>query len=31
MKVITRWSEIPQFETEEDEAAFWAKRASTSV
>ena len=24
MKVITRWSEIPHFETDEDEAAFWA-------
>ena len=24
MKIITRWSEIPQFETEEEEAAFWA-------
>ena len=24
MKVITRWAEIPHFETEEDEAAFWA-------
>ena len=24
MKVITNWSEIPHFETEEDEAAFWA-------
>ena len=24
MKLITRWAEIPQFETEEDEAAFWA-------
>ena len=24
MKVITRWSEIPSFSTEEDEAAFWA-------
>jgi predicted DNA binding CopG/RHH family protein len=23
MKVITRWSEIPHFDTEEDEAAFW--------
>ena len=25
MKVITRWNEIPHFDTEEDEAAFWAK------
>lgn len=24
MKLITRWAEIPNFETEEDEAAFWA-------
>ena len=24
MKVITAWSELPHFETEEDEAAFWA-------
>lgn len=24
MKVITRWSEIPHFESEEDEAEFWA-------
>jgi predicted DNA binding CopG/RHH family protein len=24
MKVITRWSDIPHFETEEEEAAFWA-------
>ena len=24
MKTITRWSEIPHFESEEDEAAFWA-------
>ena len=24
MKVITRWSEIPHFESEEDEAAFWS-------
>ena len=24
MKVITRWNEIPHFDTEEDEAAFWA-------
>ena len=24
MKVITRWSEIPRFDTEEEEAAFWA-------
>jgi predicted DNA binding CopG/RHH family protein len=23
MRVITQWSEIPEFETEEDEAAFW--------
>ncbi|MHA3770960.1 CopG family antitoxin [Verrucomicrobiota bacterium sgz303538] len=24
MKLITRWSEIPKFESEEDEAAFWS-------
>ncbi len=24
MKVITRWSEIPHFDSEEDEAAFWS-------
>jgi predicted DNA binding CopG/RHH family protein len=24
VKVITRWTEIPKFESEEDEAAFWA-------
>ena len=24
MKVLTNWSEIPPFETEEEEAAFWA-------
>ena len=24
MKVITRWTEIPKFDSEEDEAAFWA-------
>jgi len=23
MKVITRWSDIPHFETEEEEASFW--------
>ena len=23
MKLITRWAEIPNFETEEEEAAFW--------
>jgi hypothetical protein len=23
MKVITRWTEIPVFESEEEEAAFW--------
>jgi predicted DNA binding CopG/RHH family protein len=23
MKVITRWSDIPHFESEEEEAAFW--------
>lgn len=25
MKVINRWSEIPHFDSEEDEAAFWLK------
>jgi predicted DNA binding CopG/RHH family protein len=25
MKVISHWSEIPQFESEEAEAAFWAE------
>jgi len=24
VKVITRWPEIPRFESDEDEAAFWA-------
>ncbi len=24
MKVIARWSDIPHFDTEEEEAAFWA-------
>jgi len=24
MKVITNWTEVPHFESEEDEAAFWA-------
>jgi predicted DNA binding CopG/RHH family protein len=24
MKIVTHWSEIPHFESEEDEAAFWA-------
>ena len=24
MKVITRWSEIPHFDSEEDEATFWS-------
>ena len=24
MKVITAWSELPHFESEEDEAEFWA-------
>ena len=23
MRVITQWSEIPEFQTEEEEAAFW--------
>lgn len=25
MKTITRWSEIPHFESEEEEANFWAE------
>ncbi len=25
MKVISHWSEIPQFESEESEAAFWSE------
>jgi predicted DNA binding CopG/RHH family protein len=25
MKLITAWSEIPRFESEEDEAAFWTE------
>ena len=24
MKVVTNWSEVPSFESEEDEAAYWA-------
>ena len=24
MKVITNWTEVPNFESEEDEATFWA-------
>ncbi len=24
MKIVTRWTEVPPFETEEDEAEFWA-------
>ena len=24
MKVITTWSDVPHFETEEEESAFWA-------
>lgn len=24
MKIITRWSEIPRFESDENEATFWA-------
>jgi predicted DNA binding CopG/RHH family protein len=24
MKVVTNWKEVPAFESEEDEAAFWA-------
>ncbi len=24
MKVITHWKEVPHFETEEEESAFWA-------
>ena len=25
MKVITAWTELPHFDSEEDEAAFWAE------
>jgi predicted DNA binding CopG/RHH family protein len=25
MKVITAWSQVPRFESEEDEASFWAE------
>jgi predicted DNA binding CopG/RHH family protein len=25
VKVITRWPDIPKFESEEDEAAFWSE------
>jgi predicted DNA binding CopG/RHH family protein len=25
MKVITAWSDVPHFESEEDESAFWAE------
>jgi predicted DNA binding CopG/RHH family protein len=25
MKVITRWTELPHFESDEEEAAFWAE------
>jgi len=25
MKVITHWRDVPHFETEEEEAAFWAE------
>lgn len=25
MKVVTTWREVPHFETEDDEAAFWAE------
>ena len=25
MRVVTNWSEIPHFESEEDEAAWWAE------
>jgi predicted DNA binding CopG/RHH family protein len=24
MKVLTKWSEVPHFDSEEEEAAFWA-------
>ena len=24
MKIITRWSDIPRFDSDEDEATFWA-------
>ncbi len=25
MKIITNWADVPNFESEEDEAAFWAE------
>ncbi|HET6408661.1 MAG TPA: CopG family antitoxin [Chthoniobacteraceae bacterium] len=25
MKIVTRWADIPHFESEEEEAAFWAE------
>ncbi|EDY16335.1 conserved hypothetical protein [Chthoniobacter flavus Ellin428] len=25
MKVVTNWTEVPSFETEEEEAVFWAE------
>ena len=25
MRVVNKWSEVPRFDTEEDEAAFWAE------
>jgi predicted DNA binding CopG/RHH family protein len=25
MKVVTNWSEVPHFESEEEEAAYWAE------
>ncbi|MDR3401972.1 MAG: CopG family antitoxin [Chthoniobacter sp.] len=25
MKIVTTWTEVPHFESEEDEAAFWAE------
>ena len=25
MRVITKWSEVPHFDTEEEESAFWAE------
>jgi predicted DNA binding CopG/RHH family protein len=25
MRIVTTWSEVPRFETEEEESAFWAE------
>jgi len=28
MKIVTNWKEVPHFESDEEEAAFWPARAS---